>query len=294
MKAQVLVVEGNAEATSAQMIALGARPYGESYAQLLESLSPEVACTVVYPAEDGVDCLPPGKKLSDYDGIAWTGSALSAYMDRPEVHHQIELAKLAYDSGTPVFGSCWGLQIMAIALGGSVRANPKGREIGIGHDIELTQAGLGHPLYAGKDPAFDVLSVHLDEVETLPDGAVLLAGNAVSEVQAFFIEENGNSFWGVQYHPEFDFEVMALVLRRLRTLLIKEGVFENEESVDERIEHYMALHRRTTSSDDRTENDADETTQGADRSAPHEFVFDPDLRRVELFNWLRTKVIGGE
>ncbi|MCH7958762.1 MAG: type 1 glutamine amidotransferase [Candidatus Hydrogenedentes bacterium] len=277
MKAQVLVVEGNAKATSEEMIALGARPYGESYAQLLESLSPEVACTVVYPAERGVDCLPAGKRLSDYDGIAWTGSALSAYTDRPEVHHQIELAKLAYASGTPVFGSCWGLQIMAVALGGSVRPNPKGREIGIGRDVRLTDAGLQHALYDGKFPFFDALSVHLDEVEKMPDGAVLLAGNAMSDVQAFYIEEKGNSFWGVQYHPEFDFEVMALVLRRLHKLLIKEGVFENEEAVNERIEYYMGLHQRAPSSEV--------------RNTPVEEVLDADLRRVELFNWLLNKVL---
>ena len=38
-----------------EMLKRGARPYGESYAQLLESLSPKVACTIVYPAENGVD-----------------------------------------------------------------------------------------------------------------------------------------------------------------------------------------------------------------------------------------------
>ena len=37
----------------------------------------------------------------------------------------------------------------------------------------------------------------------LPEGAVRLAGNGHSEVQAFAIDRDGIDFWGMQYHPEF-------------------------------------------------------------------------------------------
>ena len=67
-----------------------------------------------------------------YDGVAITGSALNVYDGGPAIERQIELARAVMASRTPLFGSCWGLQLITVAAGGAVRANPKGREIGIG------------------------------------------------------------------------------------------------------------------------------------------------------------------
>lgn len=69
--------------------------------------------------------------------------------------------------------------------------------------IYLTDAGRAHPMMAGRRDGFAVPCTHRDEVVRLPDGAVRLAGNAHSEVQAFAIERDGIDFWGMQYHPEF-------------------------------------------------------------------------------------------
>ena len=270
MKAQVLVVEGNAQATSTLMESLGGTPYGISYASLLESFDPRVECTVVYPSEMGVDCLPAGKTFSDYQGIVWTGSALNCYTSAPEVTHQIDLARQAYASGVPIFGSCWGLQVMTLALGGQVRCNPKGRELGIGRAITLTDAGMSHPMYAEKGEVFDALEVHIDEVEVAPEGAVVLAGNAMSAIQGMSIERDGGSFWGVQYHPEFDFAGMAIVLRRLTEALLSEGHFESREAIEQVIEAY-SKHEHDASTDDS--------------------VNDPIQRRLEIINWLNEKVL---
>src|SRR6266403_1796200 len=55
----------------------------------------------------------------------------------------------------PSFGSCWAAQMAVVAAGGMVRANPRGREMGIARKIALTPEGRGHPLYAGKGAVFD-------------------------------------------------------------------------------------------------------------------------------------------
>ena len=83
---------------------------------------------------------------------------------------QIELVRAALTTGTPLFGSCWGLQVITAAAGGSVRKNPKGREIGFGRGIRLTEAGRKHPMYVGKLDVFNAPTVHLDEVEALRAG----------------------------------------------------------------------------------------------------------------------------
>ena len=97
---------------------------------------------------------------------------------------QVDLVRAALNTGTPVFGSCWGLQVITAAAGGSVRKNPKGREIGFGRGIRLTEAGRKHPMYVGKLDVFNAPTVHLDEVDTVPPGTTVLATNAMSAVQA--------------------------------------------------------------------------------------------------------------
>src|SRR5262249_58046625 len=97
----------------------------------------------------------------------------------PEIQRQIDLVRTVLAAGTPVFGSCWGLQLLMVAAGGSVRRNPKGREVGFGRAIRLTTAGREHPMFAGKGDSFEAVTVHLDEVETLAPGTSALPLNAM-------------------------------------------------------------------------------------------------------------------
>jgi GMP synthase (glutamine-hydrolysing) len=266
----LLVVEGNDQATSTLMQSLGGKTYGVSYAALLESFDSRIVCTIVSPSEKGAHCLPEGKSFIDYQGIVWTGSALNCYNTAPEVSHQIEMAKQAYASGVSIFGSCWGMQIMTIALGGSVRCNPKGREIGVGRDITLTDAGNNHPMFKGKGDVFDTLEVHMDEVDSLPQNAIVLAGNAMSKVQAMSIDTDRSSFWGVQYHPEFNFATMAIVMRRLHEKLLAEKIFKSAVTLDKQIEAYSNCETDSTTNDS---------------------VNNPVQRHLEITNWLHEKVL---
>ena len=133
----------------------------------------------------------------------------------PQVTRQIELARAVLEAGTPVFGSCWGLQVLTVAAGGVVRKNPKGREIGFGRRIKLTEAGRKHPMYVGKPEVFNAPTVHLDEVETVAPGTTVLATNEVSDVQSAEIRCNGAVAWGVQYHPEYPLREIAAIVRRI-------------------------------------------------------------------------------
>ena len=149
----------------------------------------------------------------------------------------------ALNTGTPVFGSCWGLQIITVAAGGAVRKNPKGREIGFGRGIRLTEAGRKHPMYVGKLDVFNAPTVHLDEVETLPPGATVLASNAMSDVQSVEIRTKGSIAWGVQYHPEYPLRELAAIVRRIGTRLIDEGFFADEADIKTFAQDLDALDR---------------------------------------------------
>jgi GMP synthase (glutamine-hydrolysing) len=224
---RLLVIEGNSPQTMAEHVAAGGVPASKGYSDLLRDLLPGAVVDVCYPG-DPAAALPQGEALEGYDGIAITGSALHVYAGGPEVMRQVDLVRAALATGTPMFGSCWGLQVIAAAAGGTVRKNPKGREIGFGRAIRLTEAGRKHPMYAGKLEVFNAPTVHLDEIETVPPGTAVLATNAMSAVQSAEIRTNGSVVWAVQYHPEYPLRELAAIVRRIGTRLIGEGFFKDE------------------------------------------------------------------
>ncbi len=188
---RLLVIEGNTAELRARQVTAGGQVMSDGYADLLRNLLPDAVVDICYPADPGAN-LPIGG-LAGYDGVAITGSALNVYDGGPSIAPQIELTREVLKSKTPLFGSCWGLQLITVAAGGTVRANPKGREIGVARRIALTSAGREHPMYAGKAPVFDAVTVHLDEVETMAPGTTVLAANAQSAVQAAEIRSMARS-----------------------------------------------------------------------------------------------------
>jgi len=156
---------------------------------------PDIRCTVLNIADGEPFAL--GTTLADFDGAMFPGSPLHIYDRTPAVTRQIDFARAAFAACVPVWGSCWGLQLATVALGGSVRRNPRGRELAIARAIAVTEAGRTHPLLASRPLLFDVLCSHLDEVETLPPNAEVLAANELSSIQAMAARTpHGGSFFG--------------------------------------------------------------------------------------------------
>jgi GMP synthase (glutamine-hydrolysing) len=195
------------------------------------------------------------------------------------VTRQIELVRAALATGTPIFGSCWGLQVITAAAGGSVRKNPHGREIGFGRGIRLTEAGRQHPMYIGKLDVFNAPTVHLDEVETLPPGATVLATNAMSSVQSAEIRTDGSVAWGVQYHPEYPLREVAAIVRRIGTRLIEEGFFADETDMKSFAQELDTLDR-----------DPD-CKRLSWRNGISKNVLDKKLRVSEVANWIEFQVL---
>jgi GMP synthase (glutamine-hydrolysing) len=217
-----LVVDGNvAEIRAKQKAALG-YDSGAGYARILRRIDQSLTVDIL-TAADG-DTLAPGVSLDSYDGVTMTGSALNIYNGGEPVMRQVELAKAVLGAAVPFFGSCWGLQVAVTAAGGTVRANPRGREFGFARRILRNEAGREHPMYAGKPICFEAPTIHRDEIAALPAGAVLLADNEYG-VQAAAFAYRGGMFWGVQYHPEYDYQDIAAAAERYGAILVTEGLF---------------------------------------------------------------------
>ena len=179
-----LVIDGYRRTGRKGLAAVGATTAGKLYERMLIGCHADATVDILYPADPG-GRLPEGASLAAYDGIAWTGSSLTiTEPDSPDVRPQVELARAAFEAVVPSFGSCWAAQIAVVAAGGRCAANPRGREMGIARKISLTGEGRAHPLYFGKPSVFDAFISHEDEITHLPSGALNLAGNAFSTVQA--------------------------------------------------------------------------------------------------------------
>jgi len=158
------------------------------------------------------DPVPP---TDGFAGVIVTGSAKSVSQPEPWMERLMEWLRRAEDCGLPLLGVCFGCQILAIARGGKAGLNPQGWEIGA-VDIDLTDAARKDPLFENAPSPLPALATHEDRVEELPPGAVLLAGNGNTPLQAFRI---GDRIWGVQFHPEASTGLIASLIRLRRTPL---------------------------------------------------------------------------
>ena len=241
----ILVADGNDRSGRADHVAATGQTSAEAYATILRTLAeaqggPSCTCTLVSPA-DADTALPPGHDLLAYAGLVVTGSALKIGDGAPEVTRQIALMRAALAAGLPVFGSCWGMQVAAVACGGTAGPNPKGGEYGFARGLAATEAGARHPLLAGRPARFDAPAVHGDAVLTLPDHAELLADNACS-IQAIVIGHGPGTFWGTQYHPELDLDVLAAMLRTSASDVVDSGQCADEAAVESFAADLARLH----------------------------------------------------
>ncbi|MDT7828326.1 type 1 glutamine amidotransferase [Pricia sp. S334] len=193
---------------------------------MLDFLCPNVQTEVAFPA-DGPKSLPTAIQLTGYDGVLWTGSALSVTENIPSVTDQLDFAETVFESGTPIYGSCWGLQIAVTVAGGEIKRGENGLEFGIAKEIMLTEAATDGPFFPKRNSNYSALCIHFDEVVKIPENGVVLAYNTHSKVQALTFDYKKSSFFGVQYHPEFKASDLAKIATLLSKKLIQNDYFSS-------------------------------------------------------------------
>jgi GMP synthase (glutamine-hydrolysing) len=131
-----------------------------------------------------------------FDACIVTGSRASVYWDEPWIMDLKRYVGDAVECGLPFLGVCYGHQLLADVLGGSVESMDE-YEIGyrtVGQDSENT-------LLDGLDADFTVFTTHSDRVVEAPPGATVFARNDYG-IHGF---RRGDVF-AVQFHPEYDME----------------------------------------------------------------------------------------
>ena len=138
-----------------------------------------------------------------FDAGVVTGSRASVYWDEPWIAPLKEWVGAAIDRGLPFLGVCFGHQLLADVLGGTVEGMGE-YEIGY-REVRQTAES---PLFDGIDTEFTVFTTHSDTVAELPPGAALLAENDYG-VHGF----RKGEVYAVQFHPEYDTATAEAVTR---------------------------------------------------------------------------------
>jgi len=164
--------------------------YSEMFIKGFRALAPELEFRV-WSALDGD--LPP-----DLD-IPWI-LALRDWIRR------------AHDANVKLAGVCFGHQVIAQALGGEVMKSTKGWGLGVSvHAMQTTK-----PWMAPGLDTIRILASHQDQVEQLPPGATLLAGN---DFCPNFMFLQGDHIVAIQGHPEFSVAYNRALIERRRDRL---------------------------------------------------------------------------
>jgi GMP synthase (glutamine-hydrolysing) len=160
--------------------------FGAQYSQLIaRRVREQNVYSVVLPCNSSIDQI---KKQAPV-GIILSGGPSSVYdKDAPAADPRV------FDLGVPVLGICYGLQFMAHALGGKVRA-AKHREYGHAQVVRVADSEI----FGGLPSTLEVWMSHGDEALELPPGFKLVA-KTPSAVAA--IENPDKRLFAVQFHPE--------------------------------------------------------------------------------------------
>ena len=132
----------------------------------------------------------PLGKLKTAEGLILSGGPQNLSDSRA-----LRVDKKIFNLGIPILGICYGMQLTAFELGGTVRAGQK-REYG---PTEIKISKLTK-LFHGLKPKQLTWMSHGDQVTKLPKGFKIIAGSSNCPVAA--MADEARKIYGLQFHPE--------------------------------------------------------------------------------------------
>ena len=168
----------------------------------------------------------------DPQGIIFSGGPESANTEKSP-----RAPKFIYDSGIPILGICYGLQILAEEYGGRVEASAKS-EFGFAKVTRVEKSRLLDDIHDHMDDkgyALDVWMSHGDKVTKLPPGFDVIAKTDSAPIAAMSCDSK--QIYGLQFHPEVTHTVQGqkIIERFVLDICRCEGLWTSASIIDDAI-----------------------------------------------------------
>jgi GMP synthase-like glutamine amidotransferase len=192
---------------------------------------PEMVSSLLSDSDGELEIEVFNVQLGQYpeDIRAWdlyitTGSKASAYEDLPWIHDLIGFIKQLDEARLKLMGLCFGHQVIALALGGSVEKSLKGWGIGVSETRICHQ-----PAWMQERPdRLKLIVSHQDQVTRLCEGSVVIAA---SDFCPHFMVQWNDHFLSVQGHPEWQRSYSRALINHRRNIISPERVEQGLESL---------------------------------------------------------------
>ena len=177
---------------------------------------------------------------AEIQAFAPAGIILSGGPESVTAHATPRAAEAVFTIGCPVLGICYGMQTMALQLGGQVAPGIK-REFGY---AEVTQEetsalfqGIEDHVRADGKGVLDVWMSHGDHVSALPPAFKCIASTTNCPLAA--IADESRHFYGIQFHPEVSHtrQGMRVMERFIMSICACEANWTSKNIIEEQVAH---------------------------------------------------------
>lgn len=185
---------------------------GEKFSDFVACVRPLWSCSV-YDATQSI--LPAD--LTAYDGFIITGSPASVHDKDAWVAELSDLVVEIHKHKLPIFGACYGHQIIAKALGGTVGRNSRGFVLGVAQSETVSD----QPWMTGLPKHFPLYAAHGEQVLRLPETAQAVLKTENCPNAGFVI---GKTIYTTQYHPEMTPHFIRALTEHLATSMSRDVI----------------------------------------------------------------------
>jgi GMP synthase-like glutamine amidotransferase len=200
--------------------------YPDMFERLVLAADPSATFSV-WDVEEGV--YPSDSDVDTVDGFIITGSKSSAYADKEWIRNLERLVQELHAKRKKMVGICFGHQVIARALGGTVAKSDKGWGVGVNvYNVSELPVQGDDEIRGGGSDFLKLVASHQDQVTVLPPGARTLVSNDHCENAGFVIGEHVLTLQG---HPEFSAEYSEAIMAFRHDMIGAERVAQGRASL---------------------------------------------------------------
>ena len=186
------------------------------FKEIIEQTVPNAEIRVLHTYLDDINNF----SYDEYDVFMWTGGLGNIYLSNQHNQNQLNVCEKILKLDKPLWGSCWGLQVIATCYGDKIAQAGK-FEFGFAENIEILK---NHYVYEDKINYFTAPGHHYDHLEKINSEFEIISQNEIS-IQA--ISHKNKNIFCTQYHPELPFNFIGKLMNYWKNNYLK--MFNNDE-----------------------------------------------------------------